>query len=475
MKIFLLGVLLLFGGSAGFAQDDPVIMTIAGHPVSRSEFEYSYNKNNSEGVIDKKSVKDYVDLFIDYKLKVQAALDAHLDTLTSFKKEFLSYRDQQIRPSFLSDQDVENEARKIYRNTQERIDQNGGMLKVAHILIRVGQKASKEEEDAAEKRADSLYSVLKKGASFSDLARRYSQDPGSASKGGELPWMVKGQAFKEFENAAWNLKPGEVSQPVLSPAGYHLILLKAKQPFLPYDSVKTDIHRFIEARGIREQLINLRLDSLAKVEQVDKESILTHKSDELSSKDADLKNLIREYHDGLLLFEMSNRVVWDKAAKDEIGLSRYFKQHRKNYKWDQPRFKGIAYHMKNREDIRAVRQSVKGKPFKEWAQILRTTFNKDSVIRIRVEKGIFKEGENALVDKEVFKKDTVVKAMKDYPYEATFGKLLKKGPEDYEDVRAQVVADYQDELEKEWVKALRRKYTFEVYPAVLATVNQHNK
>ena len=66
-------------------KSDPVIMTINGNPVLRSEFEYSYNKNNSEGVIDKKTIDEYVDLFINYKLKVAAALDAKLDTATSLK------------------------------------------------------------------------------------------------------------------------------------------------------------------------------------------------------------------------------------------------------------------------------------------------------------------------------------------------------------------------------------------------------
>ena len=67
---------------------DPIIMTVNGEPVTRSEFEYSFNKNNSEGVIDKKSVEEYVDLFINYKLKVAAALDAKYDTLQSFQTEF---------------------------------------------------------------------------------------------------------------------------------------------------------------------------------------------------------------------------------------------------------------------------------------------------------------------------------------------------------------------------------------------------
>ena len=84
----LLAVMLLVSGAACAQQEDPTIMTINGQPVSRSEFEYSYNKNNSEGVIDKKTVKEYVDLFINYKLKVAAAYDAKIDTLSSFQKEF---------------------------------------------------------------------------------------------------------------------------------------------------------------------------------------------------------------------------------------------------------------------------------------------------------------------------------------------------------------------------------------------------
>ena len=80
------------------AQNDPIVMRIGDVPVTRSEFEYNYNKNNSEGVIDKKNVEEYAQLFVNYKLKVLAALDDHLDTLSSYQKEFRQYRDQQIRP-----------------------------------------------------------------------------------------------------------------------------------------------------------------------------------------------------------------------------------------------------------------------------------------------------------------------------------------------------------------------------------------
>ena len=195
----------------------------------------------------------------------------------------------------------------------------------------------------------------------------------------------------------------------------------------------------------------------------------------MASKDSDLKNLIKEYHDGLLLYEISNRMVWDKAAKDDAGLAAYFKKNKKRYYWDEPRYKGMVYHVKQNEDVEAVKNCVKDVPFYEWAEKLRVTFNNDSVLRIRVEKGIFKAGDNAFIDKMVFKKDTVVTPVKNFPIDAVYGKILKRKPESYEDVRGLVTADYQDQLEKQWVADLRKKYPVEVYYDVLKTVNNHSK
>ena len=475
MKFYALSLAMLLQGSIAFAQNDPTVMTINGQPVSRSEFEYSYNKNNSEGVIDKKSVNEYVDLFVNYKLKVQAALDARLDTLSSFKAEFLQYRDQQIRPFVISDKDVEAEAHRIYNDTKQRVLAAGGMVRPAHILIRLGQKASAAEQDKAKYRADSLYQVLRKGGNFAELARKYSDDKGSAVKGGDISWITRGQTVKAFEETAFSMKKGEISKPVLSEFGYHIIKLEDKQDFFPYDSVKNDILRFIDARGIRERIVDQKLDSIVKTlpAGTDRETILDKKTAELTAKDSNLKYLVQEYHDGLMLYEISNRMVWEKAAKDEKALAAYFAKNKKKYKWEQPRFKGIAYHVKDAADVAAVKKCVKGKPFSEWAELLRNAFNADSVVRIRVEKGIFKEGDNALIDSVVFKKDAKVEKVKDYPIDATFGKILKKGPKEYTDVKALVVADYQDQLEKEWVADLRKKYQYVVDPKVLATVNKH--
>ena len=455
-------------------QDDPVIMTVNGQPVLRSEFEYSYNKNNSEGVIDKKTVLEYVDLFVNYKLKVCAALDAKYDTLTSFKQEFAQYRDQQVKPMLVTDADMMEEAHRIYDRTLEGIGPEG-LIKTSHILLRLNQQATDAERQKARQRIDSIYNALKQGADFAELAKKVSQDPGSARQGGELPFVSRGQLIKEFEDAAFALKDGEMSPVVESPYGYHIILMKEHKQFEPFEYHKESILKFMEQRGIREQLADHKVDSLVKQSEgkLTAETLMEQEAGKLAAKDNEMKYLIQEYHDGLLLYEISNQLVWDKAAKDDAGLAQFFKKNKKKYNWDKPRFKGIAYHVKDQADVEAVKNCVKKLKFGEWAEALRQTFNGDSIIRIRVEKGLFRQGDNALVDSAVFKKDTTVTKLKDYPIDAVYGRVLKKGPEDYTDVRGLVVTDYQDMLEREWVADLRRKYTFSVNTDVLNTVNKH--
>ncbi|MBQ7422758.1 MAG: peptidylprolyl isomerase [Prevotella sp.] len=475
MKSKTLLVAMLLCGTIVQAQNDPTIMTINGQPVGRSEFEYSYNKNNAEGVIDKKSVDEYVDLFINYKLKVQAALDAQLDTMKSFQKEFRTYRDQQIRPSLVTDADVEVEAKKYYDDLVKQIGPRG-LFTASHILLRLDEQASQSQQDSVKARIDSVYNAIKNGADFAELAMRLSDDEGSGRNGGLLPTLAPGQTVREFEDVAYSLKDGEMSQPFLSPFGYHIIKMKERSQVPAYDSLRTNIVQFLESRGVREKIVDEKLEEQVKSSNgsLTAESILDAKSEELEAQDPEIKNLIREYHDGLLLFEISNQTIWDKAAKDDVGLEQFFKKNKKKYKWDSPRFKGIAYHVKTQSDVKAVRDCVKGLPFNQWADKLRKTFNNDSIIRIRVEKGIFKQGDNQVIDKMVFKQNVELTPLENYPIDATFGQKLS-APKTYEDVRALVTADYQDVLEKEWVAELRKKYQVSVNKDVLATVNKHDE
>ena len=377
----LVSILCAFAITAGAQTSDPVVMTINGQNVTRSEFEYSYNKNNGDEVIEKTTVEQYVPLFVNYKLKVAAALDARLDTLTSFKQEFAKYRDQQVRPTIVTSEDVENEARKIYDDRQKMIGDKG-LIRPAHILIRLAQKASSAAQDSAKARIDSIYACLRSGADFADLATRLSQDPGSAKRGGLLPWICIGQTLKEFEDVAFSLNKGEMSEPFLSPVGYHIVKMTDRKQLEPYDSLRANIITFIEKRNLRDAIAQRKVSEMVKSSngQLTAAEIMQQRADSLAKVDEAMKYLIQEYHDGLLLFEVSNREVWEKAAADSVGQMKWYKKYRKK----------------------------------------------------------------------------------------------RYGKKKYEEVKATVTADWQDELEKRWVDALRKRYDVVIYDEVLKTVNKHN-
>ncbi|MDE7086080.1 MAG: peptidylprolyl isomerase, partial [Prevotella sp.] len=255
IKSILAAFLAVVPCSALLAQSeaDPIVMTVGGVPVPRSEFEYSYNKNNTDGVIDKKTVEEYVDLFVNYKLKVLAALKARLDTTQAFKTEFAQYRDQQVRPTFVTDDDMLAEAHKVYDQTLENIGSRGLILPV-HILISIPQKATTQQQDEAKRRIDSVYQALQAGADFEELAKGVSQDPGSARRGGVVGWCSQNQLVKEFEDAAFALQPGEMSRPVLSPFGWHIILMKERKQLEPFEYHKENILKFLEQRNARNAI-----------------------------------------------------------------------------------------------------------------------------------------------------------------------------------------------------------------------------
>ena len=327
MKRIVLSCLFLAVTLCVAAQTDPVLMRINGKDITRSEFEYNFNKNNAEGVLDKKNLEEYVDLFINYKLKVEAAKDAKYDTLSSFQKEFRMYRDQQIRPLLVNAADEDAEALAYYTQMKESIGP-AGLVLPAHIFVLVPQQAKPEVLATAKARIDSIYAALKSGASFEELAIQCSDDKMSARRGGALGWIGPKQTLKEFENVAYSLQKGEMSEPFLSTVGFHIVLMKDRKQVEPYEELKPRIVQFLEQRGVKDKLAAKTLDSLVQASEgkLSVEQIMDREAEKFAAQDSDLKNLIQEYYDGLLLFEISTREVWDKAAKDEAGIAKYFKK-----------------------------------------------------------------------------------------------------------------------------------------------------
>lgn len=454
--------------------NDPIVMTVNGVDVHRSEFEYSFNKNNTDMVVDKKSIDEYVELFVNYKLKVAAAKDAHLDTMTTFIKEVADYRAQQAEEYLIDSAFIEAEARKTYEATAKNIGPDG-MFRAAHILVRLEQQATEQQRQRAKQQIDSIYIALKAGADFAEMAKNHSQDPGTARDGGMLPWLFKGQLLKEFEEVALTMQPGEMSKPILTPVGYHIIYMSERKQFEPFEYHRQSIYQFLEQRGIRP---HAKLAMGKKLAQqmggnITPEEALAIAEKELDSKYPEFGFLMKEFYEGSLLYEISTREVWDKAAKDEAGLEKFFKKNKKNYRYEEPMYRGLVMHCASQDILAQVNKLVKKQPQKEWVKIIRENFNSDSLLQVKMVRGPFKVGKNVYADYYAFGKGERPDTIAGFPATGVIGKMQKKGPDTYEDVRGPLTADYQNHLEQLWVKELREKYPVVLYPEALATVNKH--
>lgn len=476
-KKILAGCALLFSSLAAMAQQsaDPVVMTVAGEPVTRSEFEYNFNKNNTDAVVDKKSVREYADLFAVYKMKVRAALDAKMDTVSSFKKEFRHYRDLQIRPMLVPDVVVEKQCEDYYNGMLEVL---GGkdLIRPAHILVLLPQNADAGVQEQKRLLADSIYNVLMQGAAFEDLAHRFSDDVQTGKNGGALPWVGPGNTLKEFEDVAYGLQAGEISRPFLSTVGYHIVKMLERKQLEPFDSLHPQIHRFMERRGVHERLAADALDSLVQKYggKYTTDQILDMETERLCAENKELKFLVKEYHDGLLLYELCSTQIWEPAKKDTLGMEKYFKANEKDYAWDKPHFSGMVFYCKNKADLKKVKKILKSeKDDSKWISLVRENFNQDSVM-VRMDKRLFVLGENNNVDALIFKvKGASIIPLENYPYVGYVGKKLKKGPSKWTDVSTKVVQDYQKYCEDAYVAELRKKYPVVIFEEVLSTVNEH--
>lgn len=211
--------------AAQAVDNDPTLMTVDGQPVSRSEFEAIYKKNNKDAPVNKEALDEYLDLFINYKLKVRAAEAAGLDTATKFKTELMGYRQQLARP-YLIDRGLNDQLmQEAYARKQEEV-------RASHILVNVAPDASPEDTAAAWKRIMALRARIVKGEDFQKVAQSPggSDDPSVKQNGGDLGYFSVLQMVYPFETAAYNTPVGQVSQPVRTKFGYHIIKVTDRRP-----------------------------------------------------------------------------------------------------------------------------------------------------------------------------------------------------------------------------------------------------
>ncbi len=592
MKKTILSIVLASASLLGIAQEDKVLMTINGEDIMASEFLYIYEKNNQETSLEKKTMDEYLDLFVNFKLKVTEAMAQGVDTTEAFKKELAGYR-AQATPKYLQDNDAidslvvlsYNRMAKIRKAShiavqcpmdadsatvaaaeakinelRERVtvglpkEVKKGRKKVtvcepegfAEVAVLYSEEPSAKqtkgalgwiqpfryvysfedavyttpvgevtpvfrspygfhiaqvegERDFEEVRAshimkmtpmgdiqrmadaqvamDSIYQLaIQDTTDFAALAQANSEDRGSAMRGGDLGWFGRGAMVQPFEDITFDLEIGAISKPFQTRFGIHISKLHEKRGIQPLDSMRAQILRQVQ-RDQRMQIaeqsfINKTRAAYNLPAEMSDADVKAYADAHLEEKYADLRNLVKEYHDGILLFDVSLREVWDKANQDTEGLAAYFKANKKNYTWEAPRYKGSIIYAKNEVAAKAAKQIVKSAHPDSVLSYLNQRVNVDSVMYVRVERGIWEAGKNSAVDKYGFKsKAAEYTPSEEFPIVVPVGKVIKS-PQEYTDERAKVTTDYQDYLEKAWIKTLREKYPVVINEEVWAEIKQ---
>ncbi|HWA35036.1 MAG TPA: peptidylprolyl isomerase, partial [Cyclobacteriaceae bacterium] len=203
----------------------PVLLfSIANKPVYTDEFIRLYKKNHlKQSDFTEEKVNQYLDLFINFKLKVAEAKARGLDTTKEFRKELNTYKHELKKPYLVQKDDLTKFTQEVYERLKEEV-------KASHILVMVKPEAAPADTLAAYNKIMALKTRLAKGEDFEKLAREFSEDPSAKSNGGNLGYFTALQMVYPFEEAAFNLKPGEISDPVRTRFGYHLIKVIDRAP-----------------------------------------------------------------------------------------------------------------------------------------------------------------------------------------------------------------------------------------------------
>lgn len=206
--------------------DDPVLFTVAQTPVRVSEFLQIYTKSNQQKAdFSEASLREYLDLYVKFKLKVQKAREMRLDTVAAFRSELEGYR-RQLAAAYLVDREV---TEKLIREAYEHMKQD---VEVSHILILCEKSAPPADTLAAFRRANALLQKALAGADFAQLARDSSEDKSSKENGGYVGFITAllPDGYYWFEKAIYSAKPGVVPYVVRSFQGYHVIKVHSFRP-----------------------------------------------------------------------------------------------------------------------------------------------------------------------------------------------------------------------------------------------------
>lgn len=417
--------------SVSYAEDRRVLFRIDGEETSVEEFEHYYTQVYA---VSRVSVEQFLPHFLYYKLKVADAKRQSWDTITDFR----------LQCSALQNEILKSEKREVPQKQDTLLN----WVRFRQISFLLPQHASSEQERVARQRIDSVYTALKNGIPFEKLAQPYIKNllPSPYLDG---EWIPERCLIKEFTEQLSTLKKGNYSAPFFSPLGIHIVyLLDRRQGVYPSEMTGNVAVQKVASSGPTER----------------KDSLLNKTRMELC-----------QVSDGLLAAYWDKRHGGTKSGNiSDKELQNYFESHKNDYAWDLPHFKGGVIHCLNKKVASKLKKRLKKCPLDKWNEEISAFSQENPEWKVVVETGLFQIGTNPYVDKLAFKCGHFTPRT-DLPYAFVLGKRLKKGPEDFQDVRDEVQRDYRLWTERAQMEELKRGFRIEINQDILKTVNCSGK
>ncbi len=666
-KGLVLSLLVVFTANNVMSQKlfgNKVLVTIGDEQVTSDEFKRVYEKNNTQDKLyEADAVNEYLDLYINFKLKVLEAKALKMDTASSFKKELAGYRSQLAKPYFVDEGVNELLLNEAYNHMQKDIrashillmlDENAtpedtlkvyneiikireeilngkdfaeaaaeysddpsardreaipnqqrfmkgnkgdlgyftvfnmvypfeeaayntgknevstvvrtkfgyhlvkvtdikdamGYAEVAHIFVALRSEATTEDSIRKAEKINNIYSKIQDGMSFEDAVAEYSEDKGSIKNQGKLSKFTCNRVVPEFVLVVDNLEVDEISAPVKTDYGFHIIKLisiekpgtfeeetpklkerlakdqrsqkseeaviakiKKENKFKAYPKAVSEVIALIDSSVFTNTFI---ADSLAEMVQpvmklnkekytqydfakfvqnnekkqdnidkdvylnqlfakYEKETCINYMDAHLEEQYPEFKELVKEYHDGILLFNLTDEKVWTKAVKDTVGLQEYFSNNRENYNWGE-RVDATVYRLKDKSATDKVRVIIER--FDNDGDVAKA-LAEDSISSVRIVPDIFERGDDKyvdMVDWKVGQLDIINSDVEELTVFVKINEVLAPQPKELDEARGLVTADYQTYLEKEWIEQLKKKYPVSINENVLANIiEEENK
>lgn len=427
------------------AETDKVLLRIDGTEIPVDEFNYYFQRSAQKSG---KTPGEYLPRFLDFKLKVADARRMCLDTLPDFRNQYEILRTSLLKTILTDEKQKRELCHSLYLQQNARLSLQD-WIKMEEITILLPQHTTVNEERKARQTIDSIYIALEQGASFSELAKNYSDVLGQPSA-----WQPSVRLLSEVAGQLACLSAGNYSKPFYSPLGIHIVKLIDRKPCLSFDEAYPFLSRYITQTSFTTSFFKQPL------------------YEQWLSGTIDMNTLpFRELYEGLLITYWDNRSPQTKiTSPTEKDLESYFKKHKTDYRWELPHFRGAVIHCLNKKAASKIKKYLKKLPETEWEAALSQISKTHPELRAKIETGLFQIGTNCYIDKLAFKCGSF-SPEQDLPHTFILGKRLKKGAEKYTDVREQVEKDYLKTLQQEKTSGLEQRFKVEINQDVLKTVN----